>query len=196
MYIRQVSHALRASLNARSRIFHARRHRFRVEIIVGLAQLAARAHLFVSSTLSDGARHTAIDNLLSKRLNSLLIAALELAPFVRVEVNQVYFARQVAGDFDETLGILIRVVHPFKHDVLEKHLTLVTTESLARELPAQEPEQRLQIVLAIDWHDPIANVIRRGVERHRETRLALAQKPFHLRNQPTCAHSDFIPTER
>jgi hypothetical protein len=136
MYIRRVSHALRASLNARSRIFHPRRHRLCVEIILGLAQLAARAHLFVSSTLSDGAHHTAIDNLLSKRLNSLLIATPELTPFVRVEINQVYFARQVAGDFDETLGILIRVVHPFEHDVLEENLSLVTTESLTRELPA------------------------------------------------------------
>ena len=140
----------------------------------GLPSCPHARHLFVPSRLSNRARHARIADALAKRVDSLLIAALELRTVVRVEINEIDFARNVASDFDETIRVLVAVVHAFEHDVLEKYLSLVPTERLARKLATEQSKKHFEVVLAIDGHDPVANVIRRGVERHGQRRLTLA----------------------
>ena len=156
------ANASRAS-RARSRVSRARRRRLPQRGVARISELSARGRFLVASRLSNRARHAGVADALPERLDSLLIAALELGSFVRVEVDEIDFARHVARDLRETIRVLVAVVDALEHDVLEKHLPLVSPELDPGEFALKQPEQRLQIIFTIDGHDPVANVIRRRV---------------------------------
>jgi|TARA_B100001758_G_C18185356_1_gene491676 hypothetical protein len=50
----------------------------------------------------------------------LLIGTREFAAVVRVEVNQIDFARDRFGDFYDSIGVFERIVDVREHDVLEE----------------------------------------------------------------------------
>mmetsp|Transcript_12434 Transcript_12434/g.52067 ORF Transcript_12434/g.52067 Transcript_12434/m.52067 type:complete len:427 (-) Transcript_12434:1351-2631(-) len=179
-------------LSQSARLGELGRRRFPILRRVRRAELPARRHLLVPAARADRRHRASVHEFLPERLYGRLVAAPELAPLVRVEVNQVELGRHRARDLQQALGVLVRVVYASQEDVLEEHVPLVPPRALPREVLAQRPEEPLQVVLAVDGHDPRPNLIRGGVQRHRQRSGRLLQVPLNLRHQAGGGHCDFV----
>src|SRR5579864_5351805 len=157
----------------------------------GCPKLPAGSVNVTAARSSDRRRNAGLEDDVAEGLDPVLVGTFIGSSGPGIERNQIHLGRELvlADQSNELACMIVAVVLVLEHHIFERDPPRVVRARVGR----TGLEQLLDPVLAIEWHDLVADLLRDRVERDGEIDPDLLARACHHRNDPARRKRDAPP---